>query len=164
MFKLSHRSLIIISGLVWFVVGCGLLQLGLSFLMQTVQANPIELQGSLSAYLGSLLGGVQEAVVLLIGIGMLVGYFKGRYVLGKSARAGINRILSLPNPTPLSSIYSAKYYILLAGMVGLGMSIKFLGVPLDVRGAIDVAIGAALINGAMVYFQHVLHMRASSVS
>jgi len=37
--------------------------------------------------------------------------------------------------------------------MGLGMGIRYFGVPVDVRGLIDVAVGSALINGAMLYFR-----------
>ncbi len=97
---------------------------------------------------------VENSVIILIALGMLIGYSKGRYILGKSALKGIERIRSFPNPTEITNIYSSKYYILLGLMIGLGVSMKYLGIPADVRGTIDVAIGAALINGAMIYFRH----------
>lgn len=152
MFKCSHRSLIIISGLVWFVVGCFLLQLGLNLLMAS--AASAGGSGGLLSSLGIFVGGYEEAAIAIIAVALFIGYLKGRYVLGKSARRAIQRILSFSTPVSLANIYSGKYYLLLAAMVGLGISIKYLGIPLDIRGAIDVAIGAALINGALVYFQH----------
>ena len=95
----------------------------------------------------------ENAVVILIVMGMLIGYSKGRYVLGRSAIKGVQRIRNFPDPTDLKNIYSSKYYILLGLMMGLGISMKYLGIPADVRGVIDVAIGAALINGAVIYFR-----------
>ena len=44
-------------------------------------------------------------------------------------------------------------------MVGLGALIKVLNLPLDVRGAIDIVIGSALINGAMIYFRSAFELR-----
>jgi hypothetical protein len=94
-----------------------------------------------------------------LAFGIVVGYFKGRHVLAKSAEKGVQRLRQFPNPTPLSSIYSAKYYLLLGGMMGLGFSIKFFGLPNDIRGFVDVAIGLALLYGATIYFGHALVMR-----
>jgi hypothetical protein len=33
---------------------------------------------------------------------------------------------------------------------------RVLSIPFDIRGGVDVAIGSALINGAMLYFRHML--------
>ncbi len=150
--KLSHTKLIVLSGLIWFAIGVYLLQLGLGLLLGTLHAGadvPTPLIHTLSPWIVT----AQTAVLGLILLGLFIGYFKGRYVLGKSAKRGVSRILSFPSPVPLSKIYSLKYYLLLGLMVGLGVSIKFLGIHNDIRGFIDVAIGAALINGAAIYFQ-----------
>ena len=98
----------------------------------------------------------------MVAVCLMIGYLKGKHVLGKSAVRGIERIRAFPNPTSLGNIYSAKYYVLLAIMIGLGLSIKYLGLPHDVRGAIDVAIGAALINGALIYFRNMRNAEPSS--
>lgn len=155
MFKISHKALIIISGLIWLAVGCFLLPLGLNFLLQAVQNHRLQTNNHypLLQLFSSFNFDVENAVIVLIVLGMLVGYSKGRYVLGKSALKGVSRIRSFPNPTELKNIYSLKYYILLGVMIGLGVSMKYLGIPADIRGAIDVAIGAALIHGAMIYFR-----------
>lgn len=157
MLRLSHRVLIIISGAIWMAVGVFLMTLGLGLLVEGIKSaklSDIESRLPILNNLGPYLGGIEQAALILIALCLFVGYMKGKHVLGKSARRGIERIRSFPNPTSLSNIYSAKYYILLGAMVGLGMSIKFLGLPNDVRGAVDVAIGAALINGAMIYFRN----------
>jgi hypothetical protein len=164
MFKASHSFLAFFSGLIWMAVGVWLLQLGLNLLMTSlspahvIEANHYPLIKSISSFTG----GWEQTVVMLIALGLLIGHFKGRYVLGKSAKKGIQRITSFPNPTSFSNIYSAKYYILLAVMIGLGISIKFFGVPKDIRGFIDVAIGAALINGAVIYFRCAYGLRKVS--
>lgn len=151
MLKCSHKTLIIISGLVWFAVGLYLLPLGLNYLLSGAPGYYPVLN-----FLGPFLGGAQNSALLLVVIALGVGFMKGKHVLGKSAKQGIARIRSLTNPT-LSQIYSAKYYILLGGMILLGMSMKWLGLPEDTRGFVDVAIGAALINGAVVYFRQAKH-------
>lgn len=151
--KLSHTKLIVISGLLWFGVGIYLLQLGLNLLLEGTQnfsnLDQYPLLHTLVSYTGSL----ELAVILLVILALFIGYFKGRYVLGKSAKNGVDRILSFSNPAPLQYIYNAKYYILLGTMVALGISIKYIGLNHDIRGFIDAAIGSALINGSMIYFR-----------
>lgn len=155
MLSMSHKTLIIVSGLIWFGVGCFLLPLGLNFLLHVIQTSRYHTGDHypLLNLFSSFISNIENAVVLLIALGLLIGYFKGRYILGKSAIKGVQRIRSFSDPTPLKNIYSLKYYILLFLMIGLGMSMKYLGIPADVRGVIDVAIGAALINGAMIYLR-----------
>lgn len=165
MFKMSHKALIIFSGLIWLAVGCFLLPLGLNFLLQAIQNTYQHANGNypLLQLFTSFTSSTENAVVILIAMGMLIGYSKGRYVLGRSAIKGVQRIRSFPNPTDLKNIYSSKYYILLGAMIGLGISMKYLGIPADVRGTIDVAIGAALINGAMIYFRLAFEKRETVI-
>lgn len=148
--KLSHTKLIVLSGLIWFIIGVFLLRLGLNLIIVSIEDfGNSPLIDMMRPYLGT----VENVALLLVIVALVIGYFKGNFVLGKSARRGVERIKSFPNPTSILNIYSAKYYVLLGVMVGLGLSIKYLGLNPDVRGFIDTIIGAALINGAMVYFK-----------
>lgn len=151
--KLSHTKLIVLSGLVWFGIGIYLLQLGLNLLLGSVQESGLISQYPLLETLSHYAGSVELAIIAVVVFALFIGYFKGRYVLGKSAQRGVDRIRSFSNPAPLHQIYSGKYYILLGGMVALGISIKYLGLSNDVRGLVDTIIGSALINGAMIYFR-----------
>lgn len=150
--KLSHKTLVIISGMVWLAIGTYLLYIGLNLLANnTVHVDPhnYPLLLSLKPYAGT----IENAALVLVVLGLAIGYYKGRYVLGKSAHGGVARIMAMPNPAQLSKIYSPKYYVLIAAMIGLGLSIKYLGVNNDIRGLVDVIIGSALINGALIYFR-----------
>lgn len=149
--KAKHGVLIFISGLVWFGVGCFLLTLGLKLIVGSAEGYSPFL-----TLLGPLAGGVEQAAVVVITIALLVGFFKGRFVLAKAVQRGINHIEQFPNPTSVLNIYPKGYYLLLLGMMGLGMLVKVSGLPGDIRGLIDVAIGSALINGAMLYFRYAL--------
>jgi hypothetical protein len=150
MLKISHAALVAISGLVWFAVGGWLLPLGLSLMLEgTKQAQLSDVASlPLLRFLSPYLGGFEQAALLLIVVGLLIGQLRG-----------IERIKTFPNPTEITNIYSAKYYILLGGMVGLGMGIKFLGLSNDVRGLVDIAIGTALIRGALIYFRSAFQLR-----
>lgn len=160
MLKLSHAALVFISGLVWLAVGCFLLPLGLKLLLKSAAVAALEtgsypLLNTLTPYLG----GTQQVALLLIVLGLMIGYVKSNKILSKSVHRSVERIKSFSNPTSLGNLYSRGYYILFASMVLLGMSIRFLGVADDIRGLIDVAVGAALINGAILYFREALALR-----
>ena len=150
MFKLSHTVMIYISGLIWLVVGLMLLRIGVN-LFAPLFDSPGESTPLLN--LLSPLFGERNALIGLIGAAALIGYVKGRFILGKSARKGVERILTYSEPMPITSLYSPKYFILLGAMIALGVSIKYMGIPNDIRGFIDVAIGIALLTGAQVYFR-----------
>ena len=57
---LSKTAWIVISGVIWFVVGIGLLTLGMNFIMVTAQA-PIQNGNSVMAWLSSAAGGQEQA-------------------------------------------------------------------------------------------------------
>lgn len=95
----------------------------------------------------------QQAGTLFIAAGLLVGFLKGRFVLSKSVKRVVTRIASLPLPIRMKDAYARSYWFLIGGMMMLGMVFRFLPIPIDARGIIDVAIGSALINGAMLYFR-----------
>lgn len=152
MLKFSHSTLSWISGGIWLLVGFFLLQLGLRLMLEPANLTEEGYTPLLSAIAG-LAGGYYEAAAAMIAIALYIGFLKGKHLLQKSARQGVERIRTFPNPAPIQNIYSAKYYILLGGMILLGFSMRFIGFPNDIRGMIDVAIGAALINGAVAYFR-----------
>lgn len=160
MLHFSHRTLITISGLIWFSVGGMLLYKGLNFLVAASKADG----GSLWLnHLATLVGGLELAVIVLVAIALLIGYLKGTRVLAKSADKGSNHIQSLPNPAPVHKMYKPGYFVLLAVMVGLGVAMNVFSVPLDVRGFVDTAVGAALVNGSMVYFRKAVMLKALSL-
>jgi hypothetical protein len=154
MINVRHKTLIVISGLVWLAVGSSLLMMGLNFLLEGVKTEHASAASyPLLSSMNGILLNMEQAALVLVALGLFIGYFKGKFVLGKSAKQGVARIQGFSNPTALSNIYSAKYYILLGLMIGLGMSMKYVGLPIDVRGLVDVAVGSALINGSMFYFR-----------
>lgn len=154
MLKLRHTTLIVISGLAWMGIGSFLLTVGLGLLVKGLSSERPSASYPLIDMLNTYAGSAEHAVLMLLVVCLAVGYFKGKFVLAKSAHRGMARIRSFSNPTSLANIYSGTYYMLIAGMIGLGMSIKYLGLPDDVRGTVDVAVGSALINGAMIYFRN----------
>lgn len=155
MLKVSHTTMIVISGLVWLVIGCILLPLGLNFVVESIlKENLATLHRPLLDSLAPYLDGVEPAALAWIALCLFVGFIKARYVFSKTVKKGIERIQSLPNPASLGQLYTKAYYILLGSMIFLGMLVKYL--PMDIRGGIDIIIGAALINGAVQYFRSAL--------
>jgi len=143
--------MIFLSGLVWLAVGCWLLPLGLNFVVSTLLDKNVNMSRPVLDGLAPYFRGVESAAMIWIAICLMIGCLKGRFIFAKTVNRGVQRISKLPNPAPLSQIYPLSYYILLGSMVFLGFLVRY--APLDVRGGVDVIIGTALINGAMLYFR-----------
>ena len=145
---MKHRAWIAISGFTWFLMGIFLLYKGLHLITQAAF-----LPDSLCYKMRNLFGSAQHAATALMALGLVIGFFKGRFVLSKTVKRVVFRIASLPLPIRLKDAYSRSYWILIGSMMALGMFFRFLPIPIDIRGAIDLAIGSALVNGAMLYFR-----------
>ncbi len=150
--RLNHMPLIVFSGIVWLLVGFSLLIKGLNFLVLSAQF-PVSGSFSLIEKVSPLAGGREQGSLVLIVLGLMIGFFKGRYVLSKTVGRVVSRIRSQAAPLKLSKVYSPGYIAVLLLMGLMGMAMKWLNVPQEVRGLIDVAIGSALINGALLYFR-----------
>jgi hypothetical protein len=156
MFKFSRKLMVAFSGVLWMLVGLSLLSLGLHLLSDAAEMpwSAIEESYPVLRSIGPVLGGHAAASVLLICGGLAIGYLKCRFVLAKTVRRVVTRIVKQPEPMAFGSAYSKGYIFLILGMMGLGMSIKYLGGPSDIRGLVDTAVGSALINGALLYFRN----------
>jgi len=155
MLLVSHRTLYILSGAVWMIIGVMLLNLGIGFLMHGVSATGFTQEGysSLFTSVASMTSSSENAAIALVAIAFFIGIAKGRLVMQKAAMKTSLRLAKLQNPTSLSNLYSKSNLLIIAVMMTLGMSMKYLALPYDIRGIIDTAVGCALIQGALCYFR-----------
>jgi len=133
--QLTHVKAMVFSGFSWLTIGFFLMLRGMSLLAPAKGASK------------------EDTVILWLFGALLVGFLKGRFVLTRAAKRIAARILSLPSPLSFKHLYNKRYLLVLLVMVSLGVCFRFLGLPDPLRGAIDLAIGSALINGAMAYFR-----------
>ncbi len=127
---MSRKTWIMISGLIWAFAGFLLLYKGLRILASLPN---------------------QEMATWLVAAGLLIGFIKGRFILSKTVNRISSRIASLPTPIQFADVYPKSYWILISSMMGIGMLMRM--VPPAWHGCIDVAVGSALINGALLYFR-----------
>lgn len=146
--RFSARSLLTLSGLLWIGIGMMLLSLGIRFLTEATDLRAAAMLPKLVLYTGS----VEQAMLILVAFALAIGHFKAKFVLAKTVRRTVTRVAAEKDPT-LATLFTPATIVLMAGMMSLGMLMNFLGVPLDVRGTIDIAVGAALVNGAVQTFQ-----------
>lgn len=142
------------SGVVWLAVGVFLLLFGVKLVVfSSMEGAP---HSALFTKLYTMFTSREHSVLILVTGGLLVGFMKGRLVLSKTVRRVVDRICALPDPIRFFDVYSAGYLVLIASMILLGMGLRWLQVPSDIRGTIDIAVGSALMNGAMLYFRAIL--------
>lgn len=159
--KCERATLFFLSGFLWLIAGFNLLPLGLRLLVGTLDP-----EGSASSplldWLRPYFSQPEQAVQALILFSLFIGFLKGRMILGKTVAREVTRINTLPSPAPLSHLYGKKTVILILLMMGLGFSMRWMSIPPDIRGVIDVAVGAALINGAVLYFKQAWLVRSKN--
>lgn len=146
--SMTRRAWIAFSAFTWFFLGLWLLYKGLRLLTEGA-FQPDTLSHALSRFFVNQ----QQAATALLAVALLVGFLKGRLVLIKTVRRVTARLISLPSPVAFKDAYSGSYWMLIGGMMLLGISFRFLPISPDVRGAIDIAIGSALMNGSMLYLR-----------
>jgi hypothetical protein len=154
---MTTRKWIVVSGLTWLAIGSMLMVKGLKWITQSMMGLE---SAPLVRWCSSLVGSAQQGALLVICISLFIGFIKGRTVLAKTVQRVVTRIRSLPPPILLSQVYDRRYATLLGSMMALGFLFRFLPIGADVRGAIDVAIGSALINGSMLYFREAVIPRS----
>ena len=91
------------------------------------------------------LGFEPKTAGLLAFVAAAVGFLKGHFVIGKSAQRSIARISNLPERSPFYQLFNKGTWILILVMMGLGMTIRFLGIEKSYRGLVLSAIGIALL-------------------
>lgn len=153
---MKQRGWIALSGFLWFAIGVSLIYKGLHFISEALVRVD-----SFCFRWQHVFGGVQQTATGLIAIGLLIGFFKGRFILSKTVQRVVKRIAALPLPISFMQAYAPSYWFLIGGMVCLGISFRFLPIPIDLRGTIDLAIGSALVNGSMLYFRAVKSLQIS---
>ena len=61
-------------------------------------------------------------------------------------------------PIPLKKIYEGRYYVIVACMIALGITLRALGLKNDIHGLITIVIGSALLNGSFLIFRFALEV------
>jgi hypothetical protein len=141
---MKRKNWIVITGISWLCMGVWLLYKGLSLISKSLVLK--------DSYIHRW-DNPEQAATYLMAIGLLVGFLKGRLVLSKTVKRITKRIYSLQAPVGFKDAFPVSYWLLIGFMMTLGMGLKFLPISIDIKGAIDVAIGSALVNGAMLYFR-----------
>ncbi len=82
---------------------------------------------------------------LIIAAGILAGSIKSFWILDKSARRGIDRILNFADGTCLGAVYSSKTWLLVLCMMSLGVILRNSSFPVQLLCFFYFTIGWALL-------------------
>ncbi len=98
----------------------------------------------------------QMGIIYSVTIGIVLGFFKGLFVLSKSARKNRSRIQGLESPVKIHHIFSKPFYGLIASMMFLGIPLRnfneYLGGYVVIAG-VYCGIGVALMVGSKAYWK-----------
>ena len=129
--RVKRKTLRFVAGILWFAVG----------VMLIWRAFPWIRANRLSGWV---------AVI----IGLLLGVFKSRMVFIPLAVKNLQRIRELSPQREKISVFafqSTKAYILIAGMIALGILLRLSPIPRTILITIYVAVGSALILASPKY-------------
>ncbi|MEM8728121.1 MAG: hypothetical protein AAGE99_05390 [Chlamydiota bacterium] len=162
--NLSGKNAILLAAALWMGMGVFLLIKGIRYLGEVRLAvmNGTQEGFSLIKSLTDYTKNPDRATLFLICGALFVGFFKGRVVLKRSVDRTVDRIRSQPDPVALKNTYSKRYLFLVGGMMCIGIAFKYLPLPLDIKGFVDFAVGAALLNGSMLYCRAAVARRATA--
>ena len=124
----SRRTHVMVAAMIWTIVGLGLLGFGLKWLIQ-----------SETSWLPLLVFGL-----------LAIGFAKGFFVLRKTARRTIVRIMNRGDNRCLGGVFSWSTWVLVILMMVGGRLLRGSGLPLEILGCIYAGIGVALLVGSSV--------------
>ena len=76
---------------------------------------------------------------------LIAGTIKSFFILDKTARKGVRRILEMADGRCLGAVYSIQTWLLVLIMMGAGMALRHSTLPKEILGALYVTIGWALL-------------------
>lgn len=157
--KFEKYQLITLAGFLWFVLGITLLTKGLYLMILTAHLSGEKAGPILNVFMYAFTGGIVPAALTILLLGVVLGIMKGRWALGRAATLLVRRIYPMRGKIHVAKLYRIHDYLLIVGIIALSRLLNWIEVPNDVHSLIDIAVGSALINGAMVYFRYAIQVK-----
>ncbi len=126
----KRRTHLLLTAILWSVIGLLLLTKGSYRIVQ-----------------------VGEYQVVIIIAALIAGTLKSVFILDRSARKSIDRILDFKDGTCLGAVYSIKTWLLVVCMMGLGIILRNSSLPLSLLCFIYFTIGWALLFSSRLAWQ-----------
>ena len=93
-----------------------------------------------------------RSVLWMIGLALTIGFLKGRFLLSRMARRNIRRILALsPHKEKicLFAFQAIQAYLVILGMMAIGILLRHSSVALEVLAVVYLAIGSGLMYASL---------------
>ena len=101
-----------------------------------------------------------DVKIYLIIIGVLLGLSMSIFLFSKIVKRNILRIKSLPERSNILFFQSLKSYILIAFMIGLGITMRKSGLfPDYILCPVYITIGVALFTSSYIYYKELITKR-----
>jgi len=98
------------------------------------------------------LDGIVYQIVLII-IALIIGIYKGWDILAPVSKQNLLRLRRLPQPAPLWQVFSKTTWIIVAVMMVMGMTLRFLPLPDGFRAPVLIGVGLGMLIGAANYIR-----------
>lgn len=160
-----NRHLLIVAAITWVILGLFLMTRGIDLLLLVPDFDTIlepyrvntNLNTNLSPFfiwLSQQLDNTLEAGLFYVVIALALGTIKAKTIFRKIVSRNVARITKMQTKKLLPIYaFSMKDYIVMSAMMLLGIICRALDVWVDIRGCIILAVGAALLQGSIYYFQ-----------
>lgn len=137
---MNHNQLFNIAGGVWGLAGLMMILRGADMFKLAVEQQHAS----------------DNALMIAIGVSLVIGGAKGKFVFSKTARNNKARISALPTPLKFHQVYSPKFYLFIIGMMAFGFSLRSYNELIGgyvVVAAIYVGVGLALAVSSFYYWK-----------
>lgn len=148
--KFSYVGALVFFGILWLMVGIGLSLKGYQYGLLAIGADDLT---SLIALPQDTLRKTEQSLMMMLSIGLMVGYLKGRFIMTRSVQRFMRGIVQLDEPLTIRDILTTKYLILIGCMMILGIILRYLPIPFSIKATVDFAVGVALLYGSFYTFQ-----------
>ncbi len=115
----AKRTHLFLAALLWSIIGCILIARGIGWLMKTGQWG-------------------------IAGLAVILGTCKSIFILDKTARKGVQRILNFADGTCVGAIYSFKTWLLVAVMISVGYFVRQSSLPQALLACVYITVGWGL--------------------
>ncbi len=104
--------------------------------------------------------------VFCVVLAILLGTYKGWDILGPVAEKNLLRLRRLPQPSPLWQVFSRATWIIIAGMMCIGILLRIAPLPDGLRATVLMAVGIGMLYGAANYIRnwHLVRLKGQTSS
>ncbi|NGX30677.1 MAG: hypothetical protein K940chlam8_00026 [Chlamydiae bacterium] len=145
--KLKHSQALRLTGIIWFFIGLFLVVSGVVFFFKAYEMQDTTL------WILPLFPAKEMGFFVLFLVAMILGFLKARFLLMRMVKKMTSKLLKMENPVVLKKLYPVTFYLLVFCMLSLGLILRLLHIPQDVKAFVMLTVGIGLLNGSALYFQ-----------